>query len=103
MAATLGSYRSSVTTFATAGTGWQLMLGPDPRRWYLRIVLRSAVAVTLWVGPDGTQGIGVPTVASTFPVESKFPDRPAGTSGAWWVFSAGVVTIVLEQDLYVGG
>ena len=102
MNAVSAQYMPRVTVFTFDGSNGQVVIAADPRRYYLRIELYVGSGLqTVWPSP------GIPDLATTlggpFPVEYKWRDCPSITTGAFQGSGMPGTSIVIFEDLYVGG
>lgn len=103
MAATAAAYQTIVTPIPIpAGTVGKLV-GYNPKRWYIRIWISGGAGNSCQVAPAPLPTGTVQFPTNTSPVESKFRDAPAMTTGEWYGFGiAGLFYHVWEQILTDG-
>lgn len=93
-----------VSYFTTAGAGeFELCVKSDPQRLYLSIEQCVAAAGVLFVIPLGGNDPAINPGQGNLPKESKYVDCPGRTTTEWYVWSFGVNTIAITEEIRTKG
>lgn len=96
------NYQTVVTRVPVAANEWVRVLVADPRRFFVRFEVDAAGIIVTFVGPGGFQNVLGPANVNNMPIESKWHDAPARTTGEWYAFVNPNCDILITEDLYVG-
>lgn len=102
MATTTGNYLTRNTVVALTGTGDQLVVKADTRRYWLRIVSLQPVVAGTYIYPGPVVPAVVAGVFASLDIESKWKDCPSVTAGDWYAVNGGGGSVLVTECLYVG-
>lgn len=96
-------YHTVVTPATKVGTEWQLLIGANPNRIFIRINTDNSPGSVVLVYPGPVNNdLSLGNLTNT-PIERKFYDAPSAVVGEWYFRSAPGIIVVVEECIYNRG
>ena len=96
-------YTTKNTIVQGDGSGSQLILRANPRRWYVRIAYHHGLNGNYNFQPGPPSGDMIQTFTADNPAEFKFKDCPSIVTGEFYGTWDATTFMIITEVIYTGG